>query len=98
MGVTKKAAIVAKTAPKKRGRPLGSKGKKKTLADIKVGEAVSFKKLNELNSEGWVPAPVNWEKLCKQLQQALAKEMHLNQRYENAKLVDRLSFLFTGKI
>jgi hypothetical protein len=67
MGVTKKATIVVKEATKKRGRPAGSKNKSK-----------------ELSSEGWVPsvpfpAPkdieVDWERLAKQLQKALAVEM-----------------------
>lgn len=111
MGVTKKPAVVAKTAPKKRGRPVGSKGKKKTLADIKVGEAVSFKTLNELNSAGWVPQPVDWEKLSRRLQEALASQIREAESYkklfeemqECSKPVRLLSFwqrvklVFTGR-
>ena len=111
MGVTKKPAVVAKTAPKKRGRPVGSKGKKKTMADIKIGETVSFKRLNELNSAGWVPPAVDWEKLAKQLQAALAAEMRECETYKNlfeemqeyAKPVRLLTFwqrvklVFTGR-
>jgi hypothetical protein len=88
MGVTKKAAVVAKTAPKKRGRPVGSKNK--TSAQQK---------------------PVDWEKLAKQLQQALAAEMRESDSYKNlfeelqevAQPVAVLSFwqrvklVFTGK-
>jgi hypothetical protein len=48
--MSKKPAVVAKTAPKKRGRPAGSKAKPKLQ-------------------------PVDWEKLCKRLQEALASEM-----------------------
>ena len=96
MGVTKKPAVVAKTAPKKRGRPVGSKGKKKTVS---------------LSSEGWVPPAVDWEKLAKQLQAALASEMRECETYKNlfeemqeyAKPVRLLSFwqrvklVFTGR-
>ena len=58
MGVTKKPAVIAKTAPKKRGRPAGSKNK------------------HTISSTGWVPPkPVDWEKLAKKLQEALAVEM-----------------------
>ena len=92
MGVTKKPAVVAKTAAKKRGRPVGSKNKSKPAGKKLAALGGS------LSSAGWVPPSVDWEKLSKQLQQALAKEMHLNQRYENARFMDRLSFLFTGKI
>lgn len=66
MGVTKKPAVVAKTAPKKRGRPVGSKGKKKI----------------SLSSEGWVPHPVEWEKLSRLLQEALAAEMRECETYK----------------
>jgi hypothetical protein len=74
MGVTKKATIVAKTATKKRGRPAGSKNKPKVLS-----------------SEGWVPPvpfpaqkdlEVDWERLAKRLQKALAIEMKTVQGME----------------
>jgi len=93
MGVTKKPA--AKTAPKKRGRPVGSKNK------------------DTISSTGWVPPkPVDWEKLAKQLQEALAAEMKENEALEAIvadfkKVVrvdssftfwDRLVFLFSGKL
>jgi hypothetical protein len=88
MGVTKKPAVVAKTAAKKRGRPVGSKNK--TLAQQK---------------------PVNWERLAKQLQQALAAQIREADSYKNlfkelqevAQPVSVLNFwqrvklVFTGK-
>ena len=65
MGVTKKPAVIAKTAPKKRGRPVGSKNKSKTEVTV-----------NSVSSTGWVPPqPVDWERLAKRLQEALAIEM-----------------------
>lgn len=66
--MNKKPAVVAKTA-KKRGRPVGSKAKPKTLSDIKVGQKISAEEFNRLNSK------VDWEKLAKQLQAALAAEI-----------------------
>jgi hypothetical protein len=94
MGVTKKATTVAKTATKKRGRPAGSRNTK-TLEKMKVGDSLSFDELNRLNSsvssEGWVPsvpfpAPkdleVDWERLAKRLQKALAIEMKTNEGME----------------
>lgn len=123
MGVTKKPAVVAKTARKvrvsaseaafakasgitleefaksklpKRGRPKGSKNKPKALS-----------------SEGWVPGdPVDWEKLARQLQEALAAQIKENETLEfilneyksvirldsSFTFLDRLAFLFTGKI
>jgi len=97
MGVTKKPAVVAKTAPKKRGRPVGSKNK-----------STAGKKLAALGGK----APIDWEKLAKQLQEALAAEMKENQALEQIvaefKSVvrvdssftfwDRLVFLFSGKL
>ena len=87
MGVTQKATVVAKTAPKKRGRPVGSTSKPKDK-------------------------PVDWEKLAKQLQVALAAEIKENdtllKTVEEIKSVirtdssftfwDRLVFLFSGKL
>ena len=77
MGVTKKPAVVAKTAPKKRGRPVGSKNK-----------TVALQK------------PVDWERLAKQLQEALAAEMRESDSYKklfeelekNSRSVSVLSF------
>ena len=94
MGV-KKPAVIAK-ATKKRGRPAGSKNKKKTLADYPIGAAIPsddfFKALE--NS-------VDWEKLAKRLQAALAAEMKLTQELNMriAILEDRswLSRLFNLK-
>lgn len=88
MGVTKKPAVIAKSAPKKRGRPFGSKNK-----------AVTPQK------------PVDWEKLAKQLQQALASEMResdlYKQLFEDMQNVStpvsllsfwqRVKLVFTGK-
>ena len=97
MGVTKKPAVVAKTASKKRGRPVGSKNKSTAGA-----------KLAALGGK----APVDWEKLAKQLQAALAAEMKEHEALEaivaDFKAVvrldssftfwDRLAFLFSGKL
>jgi len=103
MGVTKKPVVAAK-ATKKRGRPAGSKNKPLLLS-----------------SEGWVPSTVfanskekkvDWEKLAKRLQEALAAEMKENEALqaivEDFKKViridssftffDRLKFLITGKL
>jgi hypothetical protein len=87
MNKPKKPAVVAKTAPKKRGRPVGSKNK--ALAPQK---------------------PVDWEKLAKQLQQALATQIREADSYKrlfeelqaNSKPVSLLNFwqrvklVFTG--
>jgi hypothetical protein len=80
-----KPAVVAKTAPKKRGRPAGSKSKPK-------------------------PIDVDWEKLAKQLQVALAAEMKDNEDQQdvidnmfaealrNRTFYERLVCLVTGKV
>jgi translation initiation factor 1 (eIF-1/SUI1) len=87
MGVTQKATVVAKTATKKRGRPVGSTNK----ATVK---------------------PIDWEKLAKQLQAALATEMKANESLqalfddvqskviivEQVSFGKRLKFLFTGTL
>ena len=87
MGVTQKATVVAKTATKKRGRPVGST--KKTTAK-----------------------PIDWEKLAKQLQEALSTEMKANEALqalfddvqskviivEQVSFGRRLKFLFTGTL
>ena len=112
MGVTKKKpAVVAKTAAKKRGRPVGSKNKTKSLSSkgfpiskLPIGATITFEELND----GYV----DWEKLAKQLQAALAAEMKENEALEaivaDFKSVvrldssftfwDRLVFLFSGKL
>ena len=72
MNNQKKPAVVAKTA-QKRGRPTGTKNKPKTLNDVEVGEALSWKDFNRLASK--TTPPVDWEKLAKQLQTALAAEI-----------------------
>ena len=97
MGVTKKKpAVVAKTAAKKRGRPVGSKNKPK------VTEQWPFP----------VPKDVDVNKLLDMTQHALAVEMKTTEALENlfeefkAKVViaekmsffGRLKFLFTGKL
>jgi translation initiation factor 1 (eIF-1/SUI1) len=87
MGVTQKATVVAKTATKKRGRPVGSTNK----TTVK---------------------PIDWEKLAKQLQAALATEMKANESLqalfdemqskviivEQVSFGKRLKFLFTGTL
>ena len=123
MGVTKKATVVAKTATKKRGRPVGSRNPK-TLEKMKVGETLSFDDLNRLNSsvssKDWVPPvpfptpkdlDVDWERLAKRLQKALATEMKtvegMEKLFEEFKSVSkkvsdltfwqRLKLVVTGK-
>ena len=91
MGVNKKPAVIAKTA--KRGRPVGSKNKKKTLADYPIGAAIPSDDFFEA-----LERSVDWEKLAKQLQEALAHEMKLNERYERAAFTQRIKFLFTGRV
>jgi hypothetical protein len=87
MGVTQKTTVVAKTATKKRGRPVGSTNK--TAAK-----------------------PIDWEKLAKQLQEALSTEMKANEALqalfddvqskviivEQVSFGRRLKFLFTGTL
>ena len=99
-------AEVAKAKLPKRGRPVGSKNKPK-LVDGKAREE-AIKKLVELGGS----QPVDWEKLSKQLQEALAAEMKENESLEKvikdfkaaARLDssftfwDRLVFLFSGKL
>jgi hypothetical protein len=99
MGVTKKATVVAKTATRKRGRPAGSKNKPKTtIAKASITSESSIK--------------VDWEKLAKRLQEALAAQIKENEAMEKVLVelksvirldnsftfFDRLVFLFTGKI
>jgi hypothetical protein len=105
MGI-KKPAVIAK-ATKKRGRPAGSKNKKKTLADYPVGATIPSEEFFEALENS-----VDWEKLAKQLQAALAAEMKENEALERIvaefKSVvrvdssftfwDRLVFLFSGKL
>ena len=89
MGVTKKPAVIAKTA--KRGRPAGSKNKPKDkIALVYAGD----ERLPKFKGE----KPVDWEKLSKQLQEALAHEMKLTEKYESASLFQRIKFLFTGRV
>jgi hypothetical protein len=102
MGVTKKAAVAAKTT-KKLGRPAGSRNTK-TLEKMKVGETLSFDELNRLNSsvssKDWVPPATDWENLAKRLQTALAAEMRECDSYKklfedmqkNSKSVSLLNF------
>jgi hypothetical protein len=106
MGVTKKATVVAKMATKKRGRPVGSRNIK-TLEKMKVGDTLSFDELNRLNT---APAKVDWEKLAKRLQEALAAQIKEADSYKklfedmkaNSKSVSLLTFwqriklVFTG--
>jgi hypothetical protein len=83
---------LAKSKLPKRGRPKGSKNKPKVPSfPIPVGAiAVTWEQMENDNS-------VDWERLAKQLQEALAKEMKLNEVYEKAGFFDRLVYLFTGK-
>ena len=107
MSKPKNAPVVAKTAPKKRGRPVGSKNKPVFDGQARIKAAKAM-----LSSEGWVPPPTDWEKLAKRLQEALAAEMKENEALKaivaDIKNVvrtdssftfwDRLVFLFSGKL
>ena len=89
MGV-KKPAVIAK-ATKKRGRPAGSKNKPKDkIALVYAGD----ERLPKFKGE----KPVDWETLAKRLQEALAHEMKLTEKYESASLLQRVKFLFTGRV
>jgi hypothetical protein len=68
--MNKKPAVVAKTAPKKRGRPVGSTKKPKVEDPFKGQFDTWAKKADKKYDK------VNWEQLCKRLQEALAKEMN----------------------
>jgi len=86
-GMSKKPAVVAKTAPKKRGRPLGSKSK-----------AVSDFPLKTTTQK-----PIDWKLLCNRLQEALAREMHDNEILEaelarKRTFFERLVCLTTGNV
>ena len=64
MGVTKKPAVIAKTA--KRGRPVGSKNKPKANVELaKLGGSQD----------------VDWEKLARRLQEALAAQINESEAY-----------------
>ena len=98
MNNPKKPAVVAKTA-QKRGRPTGTKNKPKTLNDVEVGEALSWKDFNRLASK--TTPPVDWEKLAKQLQTALASEIKTNDDLHfllsrKRTFFERVRCLFTG--
>lgn len=89
----------------KRGRPKGSKNKAKHLGDLPVGTTLTadqlfdrIKNMKPVSSDGWVPPFVDWESLAKRLQEALATEMKITEKYEKAGFFDRLTFLFTGKL
>jgi thiamine kinase-like enzyme len=102
MGVTKKPAVIAKTAAKKRGRPVGSKNKPKIIKMLEVQVKEGRKQANKY--------PVDWERLAKQLQEALAAQMRESDSYKklfeelekNSRSVSVLSFwqrvklVFTG--
>lgn len=94
---------LAKSKLPKRGRPVGSKNKPKAGKELaKLG--------GSLSSEGWVPPPVDWEKLAKRLQEALSTQIRETDMYKklfeemerNSKPVALLSFwqrvklVFTG--
>jgi hypothetical protein len=91
MGVTKKPAVIAKTAHKKRGRPAGSKNKSKLVEMDAQLQKEAAKYLASIST-------VDWETLAKRLQEALAAEMKLNEKYERAGFFKRLAFAFTGNI
>lgn len=99
--MNKKPKVVAKTAAKKRGRPAGSKNKRKTLDDVAVGESVSFKEFNRLLSN--TKPKVDWEQLCKRLQAALAAEIKENdclrdEMRRKRNFFERLVCLTTGNV
>ena len=84
-----KKTTVIKATPKKRGRPLGSKAKTKPVNDFPLKASVL--------------KPVDWEVLCKKLQEALAAEMRLNDTIEaelarKRTFFERLVCLTTGSV
>lgn len=107
MGV-KKPAVIAKTA-KKRGRPVGSKNKPKTLDGLPVGTKL---KANDFYKRLENSKTVDWEKIAKHLEVALAAQINEADAYrklweafqdkivisESLSIWRRLKLLFTGKI
>lgn len=84
MGVTKKATVVAKTATKKRGRPVGSKNKVKTedraLVD-QLQEALAI------------------EMRTNQAMQKLFEDMKAKVTLDkDVSLLTRIKFLLTGRL
>lgn len=95
--MNKKPAVVAKTAPKKRGRPLGSK-KKPKIEDPFKSQFDAWAKQADRKYD-----TVDWEKLCKRLQEALAKEMKDNEFLKDElcrkrSFFERLVCLATGTV
>lgn len=89
---------VAKKKLPKRGRPTGSKNKTKTGFDYFVEGYREQKAKEEFQT-----ALVDWEKLCKRLQEALAKEMKeadaLREELSRKRtLFERLVCLTTGSV
>ena len=84
--MNKKPAVVAKTA-KKRGRPVGSKNKTKTQDPFDSQFDAWAKKVDAKHKA------VDWEKLAKRLQVALAAEIKDNDQMfeDNKRLVEELS-------
>jgi hypothetical protein len=85
--MSKKPAVVAKTAPKKRGRPLGAKSK--TISDFPLKTSTQ--------------KPIDWKLLCNRLQAALAEEMRENDILEaelirKRTFFERLVCLTTGNV
>lgn len=103
MGV-KKPAVIAKTAAKKRGRPVGSKNKPKTVSSEGWVPSTPFPNDKQLATD--------WEKLAKRLQEALAAQIKeadaykkLWEEFQDKIVIDRdvsfgvrLKFLLTGKL
>lgn len=89
---------LAKSKLPKRGRPVGSKNKPKAV--------------KSLSSEGWVPPPVDWEKLAKRLQEALSSQIKETDAYkklweeieskiiisEQVPIWRRIKFVFVGRL
>lgn len=65
----------------------------KTATKKRGRPAGSKNKIKTVSSEGWVPPAIDWEKLAKQLQEALAAEMKtvesMEKLFEEFKSVSR---------
>lgn len=114
MGVTKKPAVAAKTARKVRiSATEAAYAKSQGVSLEELAKSKLPKRGRPVGSKNKPKAkPVDWEKLAKQLQAALAAEMKENEALESIleefKAVvrtdssftfwDRLVFLFSGKL
>jgi hypothetical protein len=88
----KKPAVVAKTAPKKRGRPVGSKSKKEITKDPFNGDTVNWQKLSQQ-----LQVALAAEMKDNEEQQDFIDNM-VAEALRNRTFYERLVCLFTGKV